>query len=238
MKTNTNAKIAEKIKGFLGLAGNYAEAAAYLTEHGYDEEYIRMLREAADNAKTAAGREEGKALIAQGLMFRGQLTAALTEYEGVKVKSLKKELAHVFINNYILCLFLMGRKERINELYTEYNDIALAEDSIPMRRTIGIREHCAKRYENSVTVFVKALSAADPRSTLMIDICLVKSEIALDMYDRADELAKKHFSAYYGKGELTAVIKKLEMRIASGLTNSSKTASKGSSKGGKKRKKK
>ncbi|MBQ5329940.1 MAG: hypothetical protein J6F31_01675 [Oscillospiraceae bacterium] len=211
----------ERIKGFLGLSGPYSEAASYLASHDYNDEYIEMLRAARENAK-GKKREEGTALIAQGLLFKGELKAAAEEFSACDPRKLPKSVGHIFVNNRILCLFLLDRFREADEVYREYNSLALGEKTVAMRRTIGIREHCAGRYENAVEIFVKALSAADRRHTVMVDLCLVRSMLRLDMYERAGEIAKKNFSAYYGKGELTALVKKAEMKIQTGARSTFK----------------
>ncbi len=213
---NAIKSLPDRIKGFLKMSGDYSRAAEYLTQNGYDEEYINMLRAAMEKAPKGRRQEEGKALIAQGLLFKGDLTAAAEAFGECEIKKLSRSLGHVFVNNYILCLFLTDKFKEINELYEKHNALVLGESSVVMRRTIGIREFIARRYENAVTVFVKAVSTDDRRSVLMIDICLVRAMLRLDMFDRAREIAQKSFPAYYGRGELTELIRKTEMRIESG----------------------
>lgn len=208
--------LTKKIKGFLKMSGHYSGSAIYLAEHGYDDTYIDMLNKERETASGDAKNAQGKALYAQALLFRGQLRAALPEFEGTDVSKLPREMKSVFANNYILCLFLLEKPRQIRQVYTDLNKEALSENSLVMRRTIGIREHIEKRYENAVTVFVKLLSQPDPRVTLMADICIVKSMLALDMRDRAAEIAQLGFSRYNGRREITTIVNKLNMRIKSG----------------------
>lgn len=222
-------RLGEKIKGFLKMSGHYAGSATYLAEHGYNDEYMRLLSEECLAAKNDRDRAEGNALTAQALMYRGQLKDALASYESTEIRKLPSYLNSVFVNNYIMCLFILGKKERILDIYEEYNSIALADSSLVMRRTIGIKEYIDKRYENAVTVFIKLVAEPDPRVTLMADICLVKSMLALDMNERAKEIAQLGFSRYTGKGDITAEVKKLEMKISGNMRKSGK-----SKKGGKK----
>ena len=237
MRTDGHNRLADTLKGIFGFRGGYSEAAGYLAEHGYNDGYIEMLRSARDAAKTKKSREEGSALIAQGLLFKGDLTAAAAEFEQVDMARLPRAIVSVFANNYMLCLFLLDKFSAAEDLYKEQNKYLLSENSLAMRRTIGIKEHIAKRYENAVTVFVKALAEDTGRGTLMIDICIVRSMIRLDMYDRAREIAEKSFSSYYGKGELTALVKKLEMKIQTGLRRDGLNSAKGGGKRGKGKKK-
>lgn len=206
-------KLSENIKGFLKMTGRFSASAMYLAEHGYDDEYMRMLAEETQAAKNEKERAEGQALTAQAYLFRGQLKNALAEFEAVDIDKLPKHVNSVAVNNYILCLFLLNKASEIRRIYQEHNRIALADNTLVMRRTIGIKEHIEKRYENAVTVFIRLLSEPDPRVTLMADICIVRSMLALDMKDRAGEIAELGFSRYNGKGDITAEVNRLKMRI-------------------------
>ena len=214
-------KLKETIKGFLKMTGHYSQSAVYLAEHGYNSHYMEMLKEECDTAQKPKVREEGKALTAQALMFRGELRNAAEAYKNVDISKLPAHLNSVFVNNYIMCLFLLNKPQRIREIYHEHNAIALAENTLVMRRTIGIKEYIDKRYENAVTVFIKLAGEPDPRVTLMADICLVRSMLELDMYERAAEIADLGFSRYNGKGDITAEINRLKMKI-SGSSRSNK----------------
>lgn len=196
------------------MTGHYSDSAVYLAEHGYNDEYMKMLADEHEKAKKISDKCEGQALIAQAYMFRGELKKALEEFDKTEIARLPKQLASVFVNNYIMCLFLLGRDSRIREIYLQYNKIALAENTLVMRRTIGIKEYIDKRYENAVTVFLKLLNEPDPRVTLMADICLVRAMLALDMNERANEIAELGFSRYNGRGDITAEVNRLKMKIS------------------------
>ena len=206
-------KLTENIKGFLKMTGHYADSAVYLAEHGYNEEYLRILSDRIDEAKKEKDRNEGIALLAQAHLFRGEFEKALSRFEETDFNKLPKHTDSVAVNNYILCLFLMKKFSRVKEIYEVYNKTALSEPTLVMRRTMGIREHIEKRYENAVTIFIKLLSEPDPRATLMADICLVRSLLALDMKDRAAEVAEMGFSRYNGKGDITSEVNKLRLKI-------------------------
>ncbi len=205
----------ESVKGFLKMTGHFADSAVYLAEHGYDDEYMRLLGAEFESAGSQKEQAEGMALTAQGLMFRGQLRDALKAYEETDISKLNRSVGHVFVNNYIFCLFLLNKPERIRAIYEEQNKLALSEGSLFMRRTIGIKEYIEKRYENAVTVFVKLLSEPDPRCTLMADICIVRTMLKLDMKDRAAEIAELGFGRYSGKGDITAEVNRLRLAISS-----------------------
>ncbi len=203
----------ESVKGFLKMTGHYADSAMYLAEHGYNEEYLKMLAAECESADKPKVKAEGQALTAQALLFSGKLRKALEAFEQTDVSKLSKEIAPVFANNYILCLFLLEKPQRLREVYEEHNRILLADNSLVMRRTIGIKEYIEKRYENAVTVFIKLLSEPDPRCTLMADICIVRAMLKLGMKDRASEIAELGFGRYSGKGDITAEVNRLKLLI-------------------------
>lgn len=207
--------LAETVKGFLKMTGHYADSAMYLAEHGYNEEYMKMLSAECDSAGNGREKAEGQALTAQALLFRGKLRAALEAFEQTDIGKLPGSIGPVFVNNYILCLFLLDKPSRIRELYEEQNKLVLGERSLLMRRTVGIKEYTEKRYENAVTVFVKLLSEPDPRCTLMADICIVRAMLKLDMKDRAAEIAELGFGRYTGMGDITAEVNRLRLMIIS-----------------------
>jgi len=207
--------IRDTVKGFLKMAGHYKDSAVYLAEHGYNDTYLEMLLSERETAKKKSELAEGQALYAQALMFMGRLKAAANEYENTDIDSLARHLNSVFVNNYILCMFLLNKGSKAHEIYEKYNAVALAENTLVMRRSVGINEYACRRYENAVTVFVKLLSEPDPRTTLMADICLVRAMLALDMTDRAREIAGMSFDRYSGMGDITAEVNKLRLKINS-----------------------
>lgn len=206
-------KLTETVKGFLKMSGHYSGSAVYLAEHGYDDRYMQMLAEECDTAGKSRDKAEGQALTAQALLFRGELKAASEEFDKTPVEMLPKHVDGVFANNMILCLFLLDKPQRIREVYRDFNKVLLGENTLVMRRTIGIKEYIDKRYENAVTVFIKLLSCPDPRATLMADICMVKALLKLDMRERAGEIAEMVFRRYAGKREITEITNRLNMEI-------------------------
>lgn len=218
--------IKETVKGFLKMTGHYADSAVYLAEHGYNDEYMKMLAALLETARRPRDKAEGQALTAQALLFRGELESALTAFEETDIERLPPHADSVFVNNYILCLFLLEKPARIREIYETHNSIALNEDTLVMRRTIGIKEYIEKRYENAVTVFIKLLNMPDPRCTLMADICLVRTMIKLDMTDRAREIAALGFDRYTGMGDITREVNRLKMRLEKTARTENKTKKK------------
>ena len=203
----------ESVKGFLKMTGHYADSAMYLAEHGYNDEYLKKLAAECESADKPKVKAEGQALTAQALLFSGKLRKALEAFEQTDISKLPKEIAPVFANNYILCLFLLEKPQRLREVYEEHNRILLSDNSLVMRRTIGIKEYIEKRYENAGTVFIKLLSERDPRCTLMADICIVRAMLKLGMKDRASEIAELGFGRYSGRGDITAEVNRLKLLI-------------------------
>ncbi|MCM1524469.1 MAG: hypothetical protein NC120_08440 [Ruminococcus sp.] len=208
--------ILQSVKGFLKMSGHFAGSATYLAEHGYNDEYMNILKKEMENAERIKDRNEGQGLYAQALMFRGKLKEAEEIFAQTDISKLPRLMRSVFVNNYIMCLFLSDKHRQIKDIYREYNKEALSDGSLVMRRTVGIKEYIGKRYENAVTVFIKLVEEPDPRATLMADICLVKAMLALDMTDRAAEIAELGFSRYNGRGDITAEVNRLKMTIKSG----------------------
>lgn len=208
-------RMADRLKGFLKMTGPYSRSAAYLAEHGYTDEYIQMLMDDMSVVKKLPEIAEGQALLAQSYLFRGELVKSAELFEAVGIEQLPKHLNSVFVNNYVLCLFLLDRIGEIKKLYREYHNIALAENTLVMRRTVALNEYANREYENAVTVLVKLLDEPDPRATLMADICIVKTFLALDMKDRAREIAELGFSRYRAMGDITAIVNRLENGINS-----------------------
>ncbi|MCM1578902.1 MAG: hypothetical protein NC078_08910, partial [Ruminococcus sp.] len=138
------------------------------------------------------------------------------EYEKVDIDRLGKDEAAAFVGNYVMCLFLLDKPQRIRQLINEREREAFGGGTLIMRRTVGIREYIEKRYENAVEVFLKLLSEPDPRVTLMADICLVKAMLKLDMNERAKEIAALGFDRYKGRGEITSEVNRLKIAINSG----------------------
>ncbi|MDE6592643.1 MAG: hypothetical protein K2K57_06230 [Oscillospiraceae bacterium] len=207
--------IKDSIKGFLKMTGHYAGSAMFLAENGYCDKYIEMLRGELETAEKASDIAQGQALLAQGLMFKGEVKKSLGEYEKVDIDRLGRDEGAAFVGNYALCLFLLDRPQRIRQLLIDRNREAFGGGTLIMRRTVGIREYTQKRYENAVTVFLKLLSEPDPRVTLMADICLVKTMLKLDMRERAKEIAEMGFDRYRGLGEITTEVGKLRIAMNS-----------------------
>ncbi len=190
----------------------YSDSVKILAKDGYSDEYITFLQSKIAECKKEKDKQEGNSLLAQGYMFNGQLREALKVFETVDITKVPKELRTIFSTNYLLCAFLLGKTNKVKQIYEELNLYILGEDIPQMRRSVGIKEYVERRYENAVTVFVKLLEAPDPRATLFVDYCLVKSMIALDMYDEAKKIADT-FSRYDDKKEITAEVKKVRNKL-------------------------
>ncbi|MGN0642960.1 MAG: hypothetical protein ACI4JJ_07415 [Huintestinicola sp.] len=217
------------LKKLINVKGHYAESVKLLAKEGYSDGYMTLLKEEISSAKKKKDAAEGQAFLAQAHLFRGELDSAEKAFAAADYAHLPDHISSVFFNNYIVCLFLMGGEghmKEISRIYKEHNKTVLAENTLVMRRTIGINEFIEKRYENAVTVFVKLLSEPDPRTTLFADICLTKSLLALDMFDRAKEISDAGFGRYKGMGDIYEETKRIKTKISAGLLTSSAPAKK------------
>ncbi|MGN0666038.1 MAG: hypothetical protein ACI4KF_05880 [Huintestinicola sp.] len=216
-------------KDLLSSKGHYNGSVKILAEEGYSDRYMECLEKELSTASKKKDIAEGKAFFAQALLFRGELKKAEKAFADVDSSELPKHVDSVFFNNYIVCLFLMGGEghmKQISQIYDEHNHTLLSDPTLVMRRTVGIHEFIEKRYENAVTVFIKLLSEPDSRLTLYADICLVKTLLALDMYERAKEIADAGFPRYKKTGEISEEIRRLNTRINAGDLRSGKKGKK------------
>lgn len=217
MKNNCADKNSDKslFKRLLTVKGRFSESVKLLAAEGYSDGYMIKLEEERFACTRKKDIVQGDALIAQAKLFRGELNGALELFEQIDISLLPKEMRCVYSSNYLMCVFILGKTNRVKELYVSLNEWLLSENIPQMRRSVGINEYAEKRYENAVTVFVKLISVPDPRATLFNDYCLVKAMVALDMYDEAVKIAQESFSRYKGRGEFYTKVKELQSRAES-----------------------
>ncbi|MCC8043295.1 MAG: hypothetical protein LIO69_07310 [Oscillospiraceae bacterium] len=216
MKIKKSSDKVSLLRQLLTVKGKFSESFALVAGEGYSDRYMDQLRTELSSCSRKRDIAQGQSLLAQAMLFRGELRGAYEQFEAVDIKLVPKEMRGVFAANYLMCVFFLGKTGRVKQLYRELNEWLLSENTPQMRRSVGINEYIEGRYENAVTVFVKLLEFSDPKATLFIDYCLVRSMLALDMYGEAAELADKGFSRYNGRKEITAEINKLRNRISAG----------------------
>lgn len=202
---------------------HYSESVKILAEQGYSDEYVNALKTEINTAKKADDRAEGANHLASAYLFRGELTESAAVFAGADNKKLPKPIRQAFFANYYLCLFLMNKFREADEIYVEYNKDILGEANAFLRRSVGIHEFIAGHYDAAATVFIKLLNDIkdDSRATLMVDICIVRTFLKLDMYDQAYEMSAD-FARYDNKYELTKLTDKLKKRIFDSVNGAKK----------------
>jgi len=195
----------------------YKESVKVLADEGYTDKYLSVLKNELAAAKGSKPLAEGKSYLANAYLFRGELAKAYETFQTADLKKLNDIIAAILINNMIFCLFVQDKLKQADELFMEHNSIVLHEHTALMRRSLAIHEHINKRYENAVTILIKMNDVPDPRNNLYLDICLIKSMLRLDMYERAAEFSG-NLDSYKDKGELWEEVLKLKKEIFSGLS--------------------
>lgn len=206
---------------FKGKKAPFKESGEILSKEGFSDGYIEKLREetaALSNKKQIA---EGENYIVNALIVRGRLEEAYSEFsrcenEQVWLK-LNRQLYPNLLQNVIFSLFIRDKFKEAERLYKEYNEFVLKDASDGMKRTLALHECMNGRYENAVTVLAKLMDS----ECRFLDLCIVKTVLKLDMYDRAMELSAG-FDSYNGRGELEAEAKKLKKKIFEGLSPKNK----------------
>ena len=191
---------------------NFPEAAEILAAEGFTDNYISLLAASVEKAEHPQDIARGKSYLANALLIRGRLKEAYAACEETNLKKLEKHLLGNLISNMIFCKFVQNDFKTAEELYQTYNVYVLGEHSEAMKRSLAIHEHISGRYENSVEIIVKMGDSP----CRFIDICIVKSLLKLDMYDRAEEFSQK-FGAYKDCNELSAEVAKLKKKIRENL---------------------
>lgn len=202
---------------FKGKKSPFRESGAILSEEGFSERYIEKLKMETDALKNRTQIAQGKNFIVNALILRGELTEAYEEFRRCEEediwKKLDRQLLPNLLHNVIFSLFIRDKFKEAERLYKDYNEFVLRDKSDGMKRTLALHECMNERYENAVTVLAKLMDS-DCR---FLDLCIVKTVLKLDMYDRAMELSAD-FGRYDGRGELEAAAKKLKKKIFDGLS--------------------
>lgn len=194
-----------------------ASSAAILAEEGFSDGYIKALRADIAPLKRPARIAEGQNLLINALIVRGKLSEAYDIYkqceENKIFERLDKNLYPNLLHNVIFSLFIRDKFKEADRIYKEYNHIVLGDSSNTMKRSLAIHECINGRYENAVTVLAKLLDSG----CRFIDLCIVKTVLKLDMFDRAAELSAD-FDSYKDKYELAEEARKLKRKIFDGLS--------------------
>lgn len=190
----------------------FEKSLKVLSEKGFSREYAEMLKTEISSAERAGDAAKGKSFLVNALIILGELTEASEVFDEVDMKKLEPRLQGNLVSNMIFNLFVRDKFNDAEELYQTYNAAILGEHSDASKRSLAIHEHIKGRYENAVEIYVKMMDS----ECRFLDICMVKSMLRLDMYERAADFSVC-FKRYENCGELTAEVKKLRSRIADGL---------------------
>ncbi len=191
----------------------FASSEKILAKHGFTGEYISVLRTDISNAVKYKDINNGKCRLCNALIICGHLSESTEVFSQIDIAKLDSLIAPTLLHNVVFSLFIAGKLNEADELYRNYNKIILSEHTDSMRRTLAIHEHINGRYENSVTVYAK-LSGSKCR---FIDICFIMSLLALDMFERAQELLPS-LDKYEGLYELGEIASGLKNTVNDGLS--------------------
>ena len=191
---------------------DFRKALAVLAKQGFTDEYVDMLKAEIAEAERPKDIAKGKSFLANALLIRGRLREAFSVFEEIEIKRLEWHLRGNLVSNMIFCKFVQDDFKTAEELYRNYNDVVLGEPTDAMKRSLAIHEHINGRYEVSVEIYVKMLDS----ECRFLDICMVKSLLRLDMFERADDFTVA-FDRYDDCWELTAEVRKLKNKISDGI---------------------
>lgn len=191
----------------------FNKALEVLAKEGFTENYAETLRAELAEAERPQDIAKGKSFLANALMILGDIAEAYAVFEEIDIKKLEYYLRGNLIGNMIFCKFVQDDFSAAEELYQKYNSEVLGEHGEIMKRSLGIHQHIQGRYEVAVEIFIKMMDG-DCR---FLDICIVKTLLRLNMYERAVEFTAG-FDRYENCGELAAEVQKLKKKISAGLS--------------------
>ena len=204
----------------------FSKSLEVLAKEGFTENYAKTLRTELAEAERPKDIAKGQSFLANALLILGNLTEAYTVFEQINIKKLESHLRGNLISNMIFCKFILDDFDAAEELYKKYNSEVLGEHGEVMKRSLGIHQHIQGRYEVAVEVFVKMMNG----SCRFLDICMVKTLLRLNMYERAKEFTVG-FDRYKDCGELGEVVEKLQKKISAGLSLPKKKSKKNNRQG-------
>lgn len=195
----------------------FEKSLTILGKDGFTDEYAEMLKTELAEAERRQDIAKGKSFLANALLIRGRLSEAFEVFEEINMKHLEAHLHGNLVSNMIFCKFVQNDFKHAEELYQTYNAAVLREHSEASKRSLAIHEHISGHYEVAVEIYAKMLDS----ECRFLDICMVKSMLRLDMYERAADFSM-NFDRYDNCSELTAEIKKLKKKIFDGLPSKEK----------------
>ena len=191
----------------------FEKALSILGKSGFTREYTEMLKKELTEAERPQDIAKGKSFLVNALIIQGDLTEACQIFEEINLKKLDTTLHGNLISNVIFGLFVQNKFKAADELYKKYNVAVLNEHSDASRRSLAIHQHISGNYEAAIEILINMMES----ECRFLDICMVKSMLRLDMYERAAEFTK-FFDRYENCNELTKEIHKLKNKIVDGLS--------------------
>ncbi|MCI5752459.1 MAG: hypothetical protein MR038_08285 [Oscillospiraceae bacterium] len=206
----------------------YKDSVNILTEQGYSDEYISALKAAMEKAKTPADIAEGQNMLGTALLFRGELDEAYDTFSQTDDEKISKLLKQSFAANYLLCLFLLNKFREAEELFVRLNKELLDENTLLMRRSMGIHQFIAGNYDAALTIFLKAYKESNrlehsdsSRNSSILGFCLIRTLLKLDMYEGAADYLSA-LSPIADKGQLGVLCGKMKRTVADRTANKNK----------------
>ncbi len=196
----------------------FEKSLKLLAEKGFTREYADSLKTELAEAERADDIAKGKSFLANALLIIGDLTGAYKAFEEINMKKLEPHLKGNLAGNMVFLKFVQDDFKSAEELYTVYNAEILGEHSDVSKRSLAIHEHIKGHYEVAVEIYAKMMES----ECRFLDICMVKSMLRLDMYERAADFSQC-FKRYENCGELAGEVKKLRKKIIGGLPPKVKT---------------
>ena len=190
----------------------FERSLAILSEKGFTEEYAASLKAELAEAERGQDIAKGKSFLANAQLILGNITDAYQTFEEIDLKKLEPRLQGNLFSNMVFADFVRDNFKRAEELYRSRNAEILGEHSDASKRSLAIHEHIKGRYETAVEILVNMMDS----ECRFLDICMVKSMLRLDMYEKAADFSA-FFNRYNGCGELTVEVNKLRNKIVSGL---------------------
>lgn len=187
---------------------SFERSLKILAEKGFTREYADSLRNELAEAERPRDAAKGKSFLANALLILGDLSEAYAVFEDIDMKKLEPHLVGNLVSNMIFLKFAQDDFTAAEELYQTYNAAVLGEHSEASKRSLAIHEHIKGRYETSVEILAKMLES----ECRFLDICMVKSMLRLDMYERAADF-KVLLRRYEGCGELGRQVDKLMRKM-------------------------
>lgn len=191
----------------------FEKALAILSRDGFTKEYTDTLKSELAEAERPKDIAKGKSFLANALLIQGNLTEAYEVFESISIKHLEPSLQGNLFSNMIFCMFVQDKFKQAEELYITHNAPVLNEHTDASKRSLAIHQHIKGNYEASVEIMARMMES----ECRFLDICMVKSMLRLDMYDRAAEFTM-NFDRYSDCGELAKETNKLKNKVFQGLS--------------------